>query len=80
MDVQCGDSVWVVATTKFMAWLYSDVTHEALMDHKMAPLSDEGRAAALEVLKAITCDGEFILPHCKFCFSVLCPSLIPPFA
>ena len=52
-------------TTKFIAWLYSDVTHEALMEHKMAPLPTEGRAAALEVLQAITCDGEFILPHCE---------------
>jgi hypothetical protein len=52
-------------TTKFIAWLYSDVTHEALMDHRLAPLPDEGRAAALEVLKTITCDGTFILPHCK---------------
>jgi hypothetical protein len=62
-------------TTKFIAWLYSDVTHEALMAHKMAPLPDEGRAAALEVLKTITCDGTFILPHCTFC---LCATLLFP--
>jgi ABC-type phosphate transport system substrate-binding protein len=55
-------------TTKFIAWLYSDITHEALMEHKMAPLPTEGRAAALEVLQAITCDEEFILPHRKFAY------------